>query len=49
MNRALVLGDVHANKQFLEYAFYMAKKNNCHSIIQVGDFGYGFGLGIIEL
>jgi len=38
--KALILGDVHGDDQFLDAAVSIAMDNGCDALIQVGDFGY---------
>jgi len=38
--KALILGDVHGDRAFLDLAIKAAKKAECGAVFQLGDFGY---------
>jgi len=38
--KAMIVGDVHGDRGFLEDVVKLAKKNGCEGILQLGDFGY---------
>lgn len=42
MSKILVLGDTHGDHQAVEYALNQAKKRGCETVVQVGDFGFGW-------
>lgn len=42
MTKVAILGDIHGNTRYLEYAIQQAKLHGAEMMIQVGDFGLGF-------
>lgn len=52
IRKVLVVGDSHANAQFMTQAIVMARENGCDAIWQLGDFGYwphtGFGKHFLD-
>lgn len=50
--KVLLVGDVHADLNFLQYCINYAQENECEKIIQLGDFGYYpyqvFGIRFLE-
>lgn len=40
--RVAILGDIHGDTEYLDYALTQAKSLGAEIMIQVGDFGFGF-------
>ena len=40
MEKALIIGDTHGNRLYLERVIEVAKNNDCDGVIVCGDFGY---------
>lgn len=38
--RVLIVGDTHANDEFISNISRIAIENDCDNIVQLGDFGY---------